>query len=461
MRYRLTQPLQTQYTCLTFEFAGSDIPVNAIEVALKSTLIVDPSSRERPETRAVPNQHKTSRTRFAVDRMMLILCLWSVPISIAVAELFLSLALGVRILRIIRREVRVQLPACFRFWLVWAASALVVWTQSPEPALGWSEIRHMLLIGAVVLVLPVLAGISDRLTAWKGILVTSAISSLSLIGEFVWRGVHYQREISAGGDVGFYLRSGGVLHHWMVYGTVETIVLAGLVGFWTLYREEHRRWWPVVAITLTAIVLSLTRMVWLTCILILVIDMVWRRSKWLWALPLLPFALYVLAPASVRSRIAISSDPAYYSNFERLQMLRVGWQMVREHPLTGIGPGRVDKVYTSYLAPQDPIPAYHGHLHNNVAQIAAQFGIPVTLAAIVFVAALFRDLLQARKTARTRDERFLVHTGILALIGFVFAGLFEYTYGHSLALILLCFAVLPIRFPVAPEDCEIQARPGD
>src|SRR5262249_25421372 len=157
--------------------------------------------------------------------------------------------------------------------------------------LGWSEIRHMLLICAVVLVLPSLNGISDRLTVWKGILVTSAISSLSLIGEFVWRGVRYHREISAGGDVGFYLRSGGVLHHWMVYGRVGVMVGGGLVVFWTLYGEEHRRWWPVVAITLTAIVLSLTRMVWLTCILILVIDMVWRRSKWLWALPLLLVAL--------------------------------------------------------------------------------------------------------------------------------------------------------------------------
>jgi len=430
-------------------------------VALKSTLIVDPSSSERLETPGPLHQHKAYRARLALDRMMLILCLWSVPISIALAELFLSLALGVRILRIIRREVPVRLPACFGFWLVWAASAFVVWTQSPEPALGWSEIRHMLLIGAVVLVLPALDGISDRLTVWKGILVTSTVSSLSLIGEFVWRGVHYHREISAGGDAGFYLRSGGVLHHWMVYGTVEVLVVAGLVGFWTLYRENRRRWWPVVAITMAAIVLSLTRMVWLTCILILVIDMVWRRSKWLWALPLLPFALYVLAPAGVRSRVAISSDPAYYSNSERLQMLRVGWQMVREHPLTGIGPGRVDKVYTSYLAPHDPIPAYHGHLHNNVAQIAAQFGIPVTFAAVVFVAVLFRDLLRARKTARTRDERFLAHTGILALIGFVFAGLFEYTYGHSLALILLCFAVLPIRFAVAPEDCGVQPGPGE
>jgi len=92
-----------------------------------------------------------------------------------------------------------------------------------------------------------------------------------------------------------------------------------------------------------------------------------------------------------------------------------------------------------------------------VAQIAAQFGIPVTLTAFLFVAVLFRDLLKARKIAKTRDGRFLAQTAILALTGFVFAGLFEYTYGHSLALILLCFAVSPILFPIASEHPEVQA----
>jgi len=428
---------------------------------LKSTLVVDSASTERLKALRALGDHELLRPRRAVDRWTLILGFWSVPISIAVSESFLSLALGVRILRFIRGQVRVQLPMCFWFWLVWAGSAFVVWTQSPEPVLGWSEIRHMLLVAAVFFVLPALHGTSDRLRVWKGILVTSAVSSLFLIGEFVWRAFYYHREIAAGGDVGFYLRSGGLLHHWMVYGTVEILVVAGLLSFWTVYREEQQRWWPVFAITVAAIVLSLTRMMWLTCLLMLLINLIWKRSRWLWALPLLPFAIYVLAPTAVRLRAAKSIDPAYYSNSERLQMLRVGWQMVRDHPLTGVGPGRIDKLYTSYLASQDPIPAYHGHLHNNVAQIAAQFGIPVTLTAFLFVAVLFRDLLKARKTASTRDDRFLVQTAILALTGFVFAGLFEYTYGHSLALILLCFAVLPILFPVAPEHPKLQADVGD
>src|SRR5262245_16304612 len=255
-----------------------------------------------------------------------------VPISIAASEFFLSIALVLRLARLARRQTRMDLPRCFWFWLLWTGLEFVGWAQSPRPALGWSEIRHIILVGSLFVALPAMDRKEDCRTVWKAIFVTSGLSSLFLIGEFFWRLAHYRSEILAGGDAGFYLRSGGLLHHWMVFGTVEILVVAGLLSFWTVYREERQRWWPVFAITVAAIVLSLTRMMWLTCLLMLVINMIWRRSRWLWALPLLPFAIYVLAPTAVRLRAAKSIDPAYYSNSERLQMLRVGWQMVRDHP---------------------------------------------------------------------------------------------------------------------------------
>ena len=116
--------------------------------------------------------------------------------------------------------------------------------------------------------------------------------------------------------------------------------------------------------------------------------------------------LYLISPSAVRVRVANSIDLNYYSNSERLQMLKVGWQMMREHPLTGVGPGRVDKLYESYLSSGDPVPAYHGHLHNNLAQIVAQFGIPATVLLLLFVGVVFHNLVNVRKTATTRDARF-------------------------------------------------------
>jgi len=427
---------------------------------LKNTLLVDESADERPDSPSGPNPRQAILPRAAPDRLAVIVGLWFVPVSIAVSEFFLSIALLARVVKLARRQAQLHLPRCFWFWLLWVGLAFVAWTFSPEPALGSSEIRHMLLLGALFVTLPVLAT-ADRRTVWKGIFLASSLSSLILIGEFVWRLFYYRREIGAGGDVGFYLRSGGLLHHWMVYATVEILVVAGLLSFWSVYCEHRLRWWPVAAINGVAVVLSLTRMAWVTCLLLLGMDLVWHRSKWIWALPMVPLIVYLLARSAVRLRVADSINPTYYSNSERLQMVRVGWQMVRDHPLVGVGPGRIDKLYASYLTPQDLVPAYHGHLHNNIAQIAAQFGIPVTLAAVLFAGILFRDLLKARKAATNPDDRFVAQTALLALTGFVFAGFFEYTYGHSLALILLSFAVLSALFPAVPDRHEVRRALGD
>ncbi len=386
------------------------------------------------------------------DSAMLILGLWAVPVSIAVSEFFLAIALLARIVRLARSEDRLRFPRVFAFWGLWAGIEIIVWRLSPEPSLGRGEIRHLFLLAALFLVLPAVNTGADRLIVWQGIFLSASLSSLVLMGDFVSRLFYYRRELAAGGDVGLYLRSGGLLNHWMVYGTVEILVVASLLSFWSLYPEERSRWWPVVAINGAAIIVSLTRMAWITCLLMLGVELIWRRSKWIWGLPVLPMILFFLVPLPVRERITQSIRPSYYSNLERIEMLRVGWKMIEEHPLVGVGPGRIDKLYTSYLSPQDPVPAYHGHLHNNTVELAAEFGIPVVLAAFLFVAALYRDLLKASRSARGREEVFASRTAILALTGYLGAGLFEYTYGHSLGLILLSFAALCPLIPSASRE---------
>jgi O-antigen ligase len=120
-------------------------------------------------------------------------------------------------------------------------------------------------------------------------------------------------------------------------------------------------------------------------------------------------------------------------------MLRVGWRMIREQPVFGVGPGRVEEMYTQYLQPGEPVPAYHGHLHNNAVQLAAQFGVVVLGAAALCLIVLLRDLTSAARRARNREARFLCRSGLFGVAGFLILGLVDYTYGHSLGLILLTF----------------------
>ncbi|MFB3920990.1 MAG: O-antigen ligase family protein [Terriglobia bacterium] len=412
-----------------------------------STLAASPPVPARAETPVgIFEGWRALAAERRIDRAALALGLCAVPLSIAVAETFIAVALAARVALLARGRVTLRLPRVLWYWLPWAGLETAFWAFSPDRAAGWSEIRHLLLVAAMFLVLPALDRASDRGLVWRGIFVTSSLGGLFLIGDFVGRLILYRRELSVTPDPSLYLRTGGLLNHWMVYGTIEIMVVAGLVAFWRLYPAERRRWLPVYAIHAAAIVLSLTRMIWVACFLILAIDLIWRRSKWLVALPALPLALYFLAPGAVRARINESLKPSHYSNLERIQMLRVGWQIVRERPLTGAGPGRVNQLYRSYLGPHDPVPAWHGHLHNNLVQLAADFGLPVVGTAMVFLLALFGSLVRAWKSAHDPAARFSCQTALLALAGFLTAGMFDYTYGHALALILLSFAVLsPLR----------------
>jgi O-antigen ligase len=382
-------------------------------------------------------------TRFAPVLFGLAVC--AVPLSIAVAESLLGGALLFFLVALTQRRAKVWFPRVFWYWLPWAGLEVFVWLRSGALRVGLGEIRHLFLIAAVFLLVPTLNRAGERIAVWCGVILSATVSSIFLIGHFVFQLLFYRGKL----DPVVYLRNGGLLHHWMIYGIVETLAFAGLLELWHYFPEKRRWLLPVSAINTVAILLSLTRMVWICTLLLLILHLFWCRSRWIWAVPVLPCVLFLVSPSAVRLRVTESLDPDYYSNAERVQMLRVGWEMIRRYPLTGVGPGRVDALYTSFLRPAEPVPAYHGHLHNNLLQLGAEFGLPVTAAALLFVIVLFRDLLTQWRLARDRDRQFLCRSSLLALTGFLVAGLFDYTYGHSLGLILLGFAVLSPLTPSA------------
>jgi O-antigen ligase len=365
-----------------------------------------------------------------------------IPLSIAVSEFFLAVALALRITRMIRDGAPLDLSRICWLWLGWAALAVFSWLHSTSLKAGAGEMRHLLLVAAVFLILPALNRPGSRLAVWRGLFLTSSIGAVAVVVCTIARMVYYRREIALSGDAAFYVRNGGFLHHWMVYATVEILIFGALLEFRVLYPEERRSATLALALHCPAILFSLTRTLWLSCFLIAAIHLLTRRSKWILALVALPAGVFLLMPGPVHSRIVESSSSEYYSNAERVQMWRVGWRMIRQHPLFGVGPGRIEELYTSYLEKGEPVPAYRGHLHNNALQLAAQFGLPVLGAALLWLAFLLRDLMLTWRTAQSRECQFLFRSSFLGIVGFLIAGMTEYTYGHALGLILFCFVAI-------------------
>jgi putative inorganic carbon (HCO3(-)) transporter len=139
-------------------------------------------------------------------------------------------------------------------------------------------------------------------------------------------------------------------------------------------------------------------------------------------------------------------------------MMRTGAAIIKDQPLTGIGPDMVSRMYVEYrdtLAVNETNP----HLHNVPLQIAAERGLPALAIWLWFIVVLIRDL--ARKT-RSSSMRSLPTAALAGVVAMLAAGMFEYNFGDSEFLMLfLLLVTLPYaadRIPATTAPAVAQRR---
>lgn len=173
---------------------------------------------------------------------------------------------------------------------------------------------------------------------------------------------------------------------------------------------------------------------------------------------LAPFAIalfVVLMPLPVRDRLASATNPRDVTLSDRVAMWQAGRAMVADHPLSGVGPGRVKPLYAQYRVPgwitPDP-----GHLHNNVVMIAAETGIPSVLAYVAFVGAFLAGAIRlVRRTPRGDPARGVALGAIGAMAALFSAGMFEYNFGDvEVLMATLVVATLPFAAARARTDAD-------
>lgn len=136
------------------------------------------------------------------------------------------------------------------------------------------------------------------------------------------------------------------------------------------------------------------------------------------------------------------------SNEHRIVCWRTGWQMIKAHPLLGVGPEEVNdaRVFDRYVPADIPRPlpdGWYGHLHNVYIQYAAERGIPAALFIVAVLAVPLIDFLQAlrRTVPRRSDARFLLHAAVASIIGTAVSGIFEHNLGDTEVLTMFLLTV--------------------
>ena len=136
-------------------------------------------------------------------------------------------------------------------------------------------------------------------------------------------------------------------------------------------------------------------------------------------------------------------------------MLQVGAGIVSDHPLTGVGPAMVQRVYPQYR-PDYAIEKVNPHLHNVPMQIAAERGLPALAVFVWFIVSLVGALIRMFRSGR---QRLLAASALAGTAAMLSAGLFEYNFGDSEFLML--FLVL-ITLPFAATNASAAAEsPSD
>lgn len=145
----------------------------------------------------------------------------------------------------------------------------------------------------------------------------------------------------------------------------------------------------------------------------------------------------------------------------RLEMWRGGLEMVKAHPVTGVGDRGLEEISPDYYTSADNL--YFGHLHNNIVQMAVIWGIPGLIFGQAFVWAGLWFLVKRRRALRGRSgglRSVPAWSGwILGAIGtwvsFYIAGLTEWYFGDAESM-LIYLAILGCALgpeePEGPED---------
>lgn len=349
-------------------------------------------------------------------------------LSIALAQILLGVAAVAWLAIHVARRERLEAPTFFWPLLGYAMLTLLSAGFSADPASSVADCKQLSLFLLIPVVYDFARGPRARLLL-TAVITVGAVSAL--IGVVQFAVLNY--------DI-LGRRPQGTLSHWMTYSGTLMLVICGAVAR-LLYDTRDRGWTAVVMpVLIVALLLTSTRSAWVGAAAGIGVVLLLRDFRLIALLPIAAAAAIAVSPALVTDRMYSIFDLNDPTSRDRVAMLQAGAAIVRDHPLTGVGPDMVRQVYPDYRVP-GAVQEHNIHLHNVPVHIAAERGLPALVMWIAFVGTA---LLALHPLLRRSRHRVLAATATAATVAMLTAGLFEYNFGDSEFLMLyLVLLTLP------------------
>ena len=313
----------------------------------------------------------------------------SLQVSIFLAQLLLAAMLVCWIALRIQGRTRLSAPPFFVALLAYGALTLVSSAFSVDPMASFIDSKQLVLLAIVPAVYDIARG--PRASTVVDVIIT--VGAASAVYGIVQYGILHYDNLGQ--------RPQGALTHYMTYSGVLMLVI-GIAASRLIFGSRDRTWPALVMPALVvALALTFTRNAWIGACVGIGLLFVLKDFRLTALLPVILAALFVLAPDGLINRLTSTFDAQDPANQDRFAMIEIGARIVRDRPLTGVGPNMIPRVYDQYR-PDYAVNKVNPHLHNVPLQIAAERGLPALAVWAWFVAALVGALFRMfRQSAST------------------------------------------------------------
>jgi O-antigen ligase len=381
-----------------------------------------------------------------LERMtfLLLLCfVASLQISIAAANILLSVMLVCWIAVLARERTVPSVPRFFWPLAGYAAMTLVVSAFSVDPRTSLIDDKQLVLFVIVPAVYQIARG--ERATLVIDVIVSVGAASAAY-GIIQYGLLHYD-------NLG--RRPEGAMSHYMTYSGLLMLVICAAAA--RLIFGRRGRTWPALVMPALVVALALTlgRSAWIGASVAVALLLALKDFRLTVLLPVFIAVLFAIAPGTVTSRVKSIFDVQDPTNQDRLAMVEIGARIIADHPLTGVGPNMIPRVYAQYR-PDYAVNPVNPHLHNVPLQIGAERGVPALAIWIWFIGTLVVALVGLFRAFRSAgageaDVRVTAAAALAAVAAMLSAGLFEYNFGDSEFLMLL-LVLVTLPFAAARGD---------
>ena len=381
------------------------------------------------------------RTAAVLDRVtvaLLICFVASLQISIAAANILLALMMVCWAAQIVQEKTLPAVPRFFWLLAAYAGVTLAISAFSLDPRSSFIDDKQLVLFIIVPAVYQIARG--ERAALVIDVIVSVGAASAAY-GIIQYGLLHYD-------NLG--RRPEGAMSHYMTYSGLLMLVICAASA--RLIFGRRGRTWPALVMPALVVALALTlgRSAWIGASVAIALLLALKDLRLTVLLPAFIAILFAVAPGTVTKRVMSIFDVQEPTNQDRLAMIEIGARIVHDHPLTGVGPNMIPRVYEQYR-PDYAINRVNPHLHNVPLQIAAERGLPALAVWAWFIGALFMALV---RTFRTHADKVPAAAALAAVCAMLGAGLFEYNFGDS-EFLMLFLVLVTLPFAAARDEAGV------